>query len=239
MRRWLADSPMSPAALAPLALGGLFGLPAAAHADYAPALAPGSSYRLVFVTSDGYAATSTSDGTYNTDVTNEALLNSSLPSTTWSAIASAGGTSASSNTSCNAACEAAPIYDLDGTEIASSWANMFSGSLLNGIAVDETGTQTQFGYVWTGSNSNGTGAHQATLGTNNPVYGALGDSGGDWLNFDTEGNSNLLSLYGLSGVLTIPGGGPVPEPATLGLLASGGLAAGVLRRLRRRRKTAG
>src|ERR1035441_11041870 len=53
-------------------------------------LAPGSQYRLVFVTADTYTATSSNIAVYNTDVNNEANTIAALAAlgTTWTVIGS-------------------------------------------------------------------------------------------------------------------------------------------------------
>src|ERR1700735_4167182 len=58
----------------------LVSLPLAAQASFTPPdLAPGSHYRLIFVTPDTITATSGSIATYNGFANTEAALNSSLP----------------------------------------------------------------------------------------------------------------------------------------------------------------
>src|SRR5580658_9890039 len=67
--RWIAPAA---AALATLLSAGIgYG----STIDTTPSgLAPGTKYQLVFVTSDGFFANSSSISTYNTDVTTEAAL---------------------------------------------------------------------------------------------------------------------------------------------------------------------
>jgi len=66
-------------------------------------LAPGSTYQLVFVTLDGFFATSPTISDYNTDVTNEAALNATLAAfdtargVTWTVIGSTQAVNATTN----------------------------------------------------------------------------------------------------------------------------------------------
>src|ERR1700722_4877201 len=67
----------------------LLGLPVMAHAGYTPpALAPGDTYQLVFVTADPTQATTGNIAVYDNFVNTEAAADASLPATTWSALAS-------------------------------------------------------------------------------------------------------------------------------------------------------
>jgi hypothetical protein len=181
-------------------------------------------YRLAFVTSDTTVATSTDISTYNSFVTSEAAFNSALPITSWTAIASTASTDALSNTSCNiAGCASDPIYLVDGTELATTLANFFADNLLstNAIAVDETGAAYGGGYVWTGSNSDGTGAAGATLGTSYPEFGdPYADNG--LSNADLFSSSTDYSLYAISA--PIGSSINVPEPASAAILLTGVVA---------------
>jgi hypothetical protein len=254
-------------------------LPLAAQAQFTPSeLAPGTHYRLIFVTSGTTAATSGNVSIYNSFATSQAALNpalppnSALPSVTWSAIVSTEstpdisfqpgqiitsdtGVNAVSNldNSCNATCQSDPIYLVTGaTEVAASQAGLFSGTLLN--AIDETQTGTAFGgYVWTGSTASGTVAPATSVsgsthgvGNTFPEVG-LASSGvvhSAAFNFfpvrgTLSGSPNLMSIYAISSQLTVasaPTG--APEPMSGALLLTGGVATGLARRLRRRRRAA-
>ena len=221
----------------------LLGMPVAANAGATftqPDLATGSTYRLAFITSDPTTATSSDIATYNSFAASEAALNTSLPSTTWSAIASAGSTSAVMNldASCTGSCLTDPIYLVDDTTVvATSQGNLFGGTILNQIIEDENGNPSSAFYVWTGSTSAGgispngaLGAATAQVGSNlSPLtYGYVLQAGN--LAFDTTG---LHPIYAISGELTV-----VPEPVSGSLLLVGGAATGLVRRLRRKRQSA-
>jgi hypothetical protein len=176
----------------------LLGLPAVARADFVPP-AGVTDYRLIFVTTDTTAATSSNIADYNSFATNEAEQNPDLPSTTWTAVASTDAVSAVSNIACTPDCSNIPIFLVDGTDVATSSTALFNAatvSLLNGIDEDQKGTSVS-GYVWTGSFSDGTQNQQifdselfdATLGNGGPVeYGWAGDTDGNALDgTDTGG----------------------------------------------------
>src|SRR5690349_17304257 len=143
----------------------LLGLPAAAAAGPFTPPAGVTHYRLAFVTDDTTTAQSTDIADYNNFVTNDAANNSSLPTTTWTAIAStsgpisftaignAVGVDAASNITCGATCDSSvPIYLVDGTQVAISADAMFSGTIVHSIDADENGNNLDLSYVWTGSN---------------------------------------------------------------------------------------
>ena len=209
----------------------LLGTPAVASAgSFTPPVGV-TDYRLAFVTDTTTDATSTAISTYNSLVATEALDNSSLPSTTWTAIASTATVSAATNISCGTPCNGdVPIFLVDGTEVATSTNALFAGSILNLINEDESGVSNS-NYVWTGSNANGTIASGAQLGSADPVFGAGLFGTSDMIDFSTEINTDQNSLYAISGEIAV-----VPEPASLSLLAFGSIAMGLARKLRRGRR---
>lgn len=226
----------------------LLGVPAVAHADFVPP--PGvTDYRLIFVTADTTNAVSANIADYNSFATDEAALNPNLPSTTWTAVASTDQVNAVSNIACTPDCSNIPIFLVDGTEVATSSTALFDAatiSLLSGINEDQYGNSTG-GYVWTGSFSDGTAniqtfgqdTYDSTVGNGGPVEvgfsgptsGAAIDGGGAWTVGDPNDGFTGEPIYAISGVIS------TPEPATVSLLAFGGLLTGLAGRFRRRRKS--
>lgn len=230
------------------ALACLFGLPSLAHATFIPPVGV-ADYRLIFVTADTTAATSSSIATYNSFATSEAALNASLPSTVWTAVASTDSASAVSNIACTPDCSHIPIYLVDGTEVAASSAALFNAattSLLAGIGEDQYGSTINSngfsyagGYVWTGSFSTGlpaisAGPTDTTLGSigGNSEYGLAGAVDGTAIDGGPWGNSNAYPIYAISGV--IAAGQPVPEPVSALLLGFGALVTGWFGRRQRK-----
>jgi hypothetical protein len=264
MRIWLSNSTtLKPASLLPAAnatttgrnlsllgasagLACLLGLPAVARADFVPP-AGVTEYRLIFVTADPTTATSSNIAEYNSFATSEAALNPDLPSTTWTAVASTDAVSAASNIACTPDCSNIPIFLVDGTKVATSSTALFSAatvSLLNGIDEDQNGNFV-FGYVWTGSFSDGTQniqtidsePYDSTLGNGGPIeFGYAGNTDGTALDSGEEWPADGSEpIYAISGVIST-----VPEPMTASLLGFAGIATGLVGKLRgRRRPSAG
>jgi hypothetical protein len=232
-RRWIGPAAAALAALLSAGIG--YG----STIDTTPSgLAPGTQYQLVFVTSDGFFATSTSISTYNADVTTEAALDSQLATfdsangVTWTVIGSTPTVNADSN-----AASTGLVYTLNGTEVASSSNTLYSGSLLAPIDINQSGN-VEGTLVWTGSSSsNGTSTNPfVELGGTFPVEGSSSSTTAAWIS-DTNGieADNYLPLYALSSVITVPSTGAVPEPATVALIPTAMLLLFGIGRLRRNR----
>lgn len=147
------------------------------------------------------------------------LSNTSMPATTWKAIVGIATMRAANNISCGATRDAnLPIFLVDGTEVATSTLNLFGGSV--------------GGYVWTSSTSNGTAASGTELGSWESTTG-WNVTPSLMLSFARFDDTEPLPIYAISGELPA-----VPEPATLSLLAFGGMAIALARKLRRRRPPA-
>lgn len=188
-------------------------------------------YRIIFVSSASHNAVSTDIGIYNSFVTSLAGA-AGLPGD-YHAVASTAAVDAASNIACSAVCMGAPIFLVDGTKVANNSAallNAAATALLHAVNLDEAGNPAPiyvagFDYVWTGSNSDGTGDAGNQLGTLSPRFAWHNSTNGAWLSSPfTDSNRIVYSLYGISGDF------PVPEPGSLSLLAAGGLLLGVARR---------
>jgi len=216
-----------------------------------PGLAPGSQYRLAFVTADTYNAESSSISTYNDEVNAEADAVAALAAlgTTWLDIGSTEAVNLNvAGLPSMVAVDAitnigidhwVPIYNLDGWLVAGDAGQgpggLFSGTLQAPIAWDPTGAYT-YAEVFTGTTATGTVAHYSALGDGGSAYGIADDDTSDWVyDWDASGSTGLR-LYGISGVLTVPDGS-VPEPATAGMaLAGGALMFFARRRVHRNRR---
>jgi hypothetical protein len=191
-------------------------------------LAPGDSYQLAFVTSVGTNATSSDINSYNSFVqaAADAAGIGSSEGVTWSAIASTSAINANSN-----AMVSTKVFNMGGQEVATGYTDFWDGSHTLGVGIDFTEHGVgQGGNVWTGSNTDGTGAGIAginVLGNAVANWGEATSSGTNWISRGTQPTSVNYSLYALSETLTVP----VPEPETYAMLLAGlGLVGGAVRR---------
>lgn len=115
-------------------------------------LSPGDVYRLVFITSTTRDATSTQIQDYNTFVTSVADSVPALSAlgASWFAIFSTSSVDAATNIGVSP--PTTGIFNLSGVLLASGTADLFDGSILAPVGVDEQGnTYTGGNYpVWTG-----------------------------------------------------------------------------------------
>ncbi|TRU26257.1 MAG: PEP-CTERM sorting domain-containing protein [Microcystis aeruginosa Ma_SC_T_19800800_S464] len=205
-------------------------------------LNPGDQYRLVFVTSGTRDATSTNIADYNTFVTN-AVVGSALQSSltanglapTWTAIGSTSSVNAKTNTLTDPVANAStsvPIYLIDGNLVATGYSDLWDGSILVPINLTELDSQISE-EVWTGTGFDGNTRPSQFLGGSSGTaeLGFSSDIDNNWISEDDETRSLLKNLYGMSSVLTVPGGAqpqPVPEPSSLlGYITLGSLMLGV------------
>ena len=196
-------------------------------------LSAGDQYRLVFVTSTTTTATSTDINTYNTFVNNLAITAGldtiAGKATTWTAIGSTSSVNARDNTSTTGAGTGIGIYLLNDTAIATSYTDLWDGTIANLFNVDEQGDSGPYAnsQVWTGTNGDGSTGNDP-LGTATPEFGKTNLTGvNTWINRlsgSSWPNTDTYHLFAISGILT------VPEPSSTALLGLGGLALMLRRR---------
>jgi len=202
----------------------------------------GDTYHLVFVSSTVRDATSADIADYNTHVQSaaDAAGIGSGAGVTWKAIAATETVNANVN-----APVSGPVYLVDGTTKVADEAAFYTGTHLVPINYNEDGSAHEevdasphqydpspTWAVWTGTFPSGDEAWNA-LGRTTPTsgYGYADKADNAWARWEHDGGATdqdlLLPLYGLSEALTVV----VPEPATMSLLAIGGL--GLLARRKR------
>ena len=178
-------------------------------------LNPGDQYRLVFVTSSTISATSTNISDYDNFVNAVAkAAGSPLQSlgATWQAVVSTAAVSAADHLGSFST----PIFRLDGAEVATGSAGLWSGSILQSIDFDEQGAAAS-PVVWTGTAENGS-AKNPLGGQPNIEVGCATISNSLWIDLTMFGSdAPALPLYGISSVLTVP----VPETGGVTVLLTG------------------
>ena len=220
---------------------------------------PVGPYRLAFTTGASYNAMSSDIATYNAIMQAEADAagigaGSGLGDgdTSWFIIGSTATVDARDNTGTNPdVSTGVPIYLVDGTTlVASDNADLWDGEIDHAIDQTATGGSPAHLWVFTGTAYDGTagaGTGYPGVPPRGPEWGPLGDTGveiqqgcpagsrpgatlNSWIDASFSGNDvsdspgKTLTMYAMSEV--------IPEPATMSLLALGGL--GLFRRRRNR-----
>ena len=211
-------------------------------------LAPGSSYRLMFLTADPTAATSSDISTYNSFVNTEAQQNSLLPQNGWTAIVSTPTNNAIDNTDGGSTSSASytsdPVFMVNGSEVTASLSDFFasgayaannfrSSLIINPLSLDQNGNPAG-SYIWSGSNPDGSTATGNEMGSNAPATWGFYPDGSPFWAFPMA-NTSTFPVIAISAPIEV--GTPVPEPASGPLFATGAamLAALGLRRRSRSR----
>jgi hypothetical protein len=211
--------------------------PAAQAAIALPDVSSVGDYRVIFVTSVKPAAGSPAMATLNTWATDlavdsgldaAAIAQTGAASPGWNIVGATTLVDVFTNTGL-AATGGVPVYLVDGTAFATDNAYLWG---LGGttLRVNESGEAAHFGsaiqtglnvgpVTYAGKELDSGGA--VGQGGDDPGYNPWYGNGDSWM-----GALGNTSLFAISGVIT-----PVPEPATMSLLAIGGIAL-----LRRRKK---
>ncbi|MDP6546722.1 MAG: PEP-CTERM sorting domain-containing protein [Phycisphaerae bacterium] len=200
-----------------------------------PGLGQGDLYRLVFVTDGADKADNTSIAYYNAFVTAQANLSAELAAlgTTWKVIGSTTSVNARTNTGTSSG-TGVPIYRLDGTVVADNYFDLWDGSIDADINVNQYGISLADSTVrvHTGTQTNGAMKSGRPLGSNllgTATYGGFSPSAlrdRDWVQWNSSWPPTQYPFYAMSDVIE------APEPATMSMLALGGLA--ILKRRRRK-----
>ncbi|MCF7956172.1 MAG: hypothetical protein K9M75_10245 [Phycisphaerae bacterium] len=171
--------------------------------------AAGDQYRLVFVTSATTDATSTDITTYNAFVQGLAEA-AGLGGGVWNVIGSTATVDARDNTGTNrynASHVSVPIFLIDGvTKIADNNADLWDGGIDAFIDMTETGTGGITGWVWTGTDPDGTDTSsvgQMLGGTPNVQVGKVEKTSGYWVRHFNTSATEGYPVYALSEPLTV------------------------------------
>lgn len=200
---------------------------------------PGSPYHLIFVTSGQRDSSSVNIADYNNFVNAQAANNPVVTGTNMGVQYFAVGSTTAIDASVNAPVTA-PVYNFNDQLIATSFADLWDGTLNNAILYDEFGSPG-FPDVWTGTQSNGTAFAGQELGTATPHTGLANLSSSLWIDDFQSNNNTPFSFYGLSQQLIAPSGNNVPEPSSLvcwTLVLTGLLLLAVVKRRRSLRQAA-
>ena len=189
-------------------------------------LAPGTQYRLAFVTSTVRNATSANISDYNAFVSAAANAVSELAAlgTGWTAIASTTTVDARDNTSTSQA-PAGPngvaIYLMNDVKLADHYDDLWDGTIDSVLGIDENGNAVGGDTrVWTGTTFFGTATATSALGvpTTEVTHGRTTFSSAAWVTGQTLAKSNQLHLYGISDILTVQEDVVLSEPGALPLV---------------------
>jgi PEP-CTERM motif len=195
-------------------------------------LNPGDQFTVILVTKEFFGDTSTAISTYNGDVTNAANtagVTYNGATLNWLVL----GATASTNNATSLLSSTAPVYQLNGSLLASHGTTLLSG---NGPDINEYGQLAPNFATLTGLLPTGAALVGATLGSSNFV--AQGESGGGpgWLNTGATSQPAADPLFGYV-TLTVPAVS-TPEPASLTLALMGFSGLGCFQLVRRRRRAA-
>ncbi len=177
-----------------------------------PGLAAGARYRLAFVTSGTTTVTSSDITTYDAFVQGaaDAIPELNSLSATWKVIGTTPTVDAIDNTDTCITCgpgSTVPIYLLDASLLATNGADLWDGTILAALGIDEGGNPLGTSLVWTGTFSSGTGDLIREIGgvSSYTLAGLTTSTDGGWVAWELRNDeTDSWPLYAISSVLTVP-----------------------------------
>jgi methionine-rich copper-binding protein CopC len=184
---------------------------------------PGEQFHFVFVTStrfnrNGEPTTHPENINYYNGIVNGVADNSSIPAVQdleWKAIVSTPDVDARDN-----AAVTAPVYLLNGTQVATGAADLWNGSIMTPIMIQENGVPfsggggSDAGRCWSGSTSAGVASGSYPMGTGIQALtgtARTNETSSAWITSSSSarrGVDSNLFYYALSEVITVAGGTP-------------------------------
>jgi hypothetical protein len=209
-----------------IAAVGPWGAGAARAGIMTPAgLGPGDQFRVAFVSSEKHDALSSNIADYDAFITGLAAaagIDTYFGSpVTWQVLGSTNSVSAISRVPLTSP----PLYDMYGSKVADSGADLWDGTIDTAIFYDERGFGAVDEAVFTGTLPDGSASEFPLGGGPVPVtaYGlAFFVITNDlWITAGFDSSARSAQLYGVSSVLTVPSAAAVPVPAGLTLVLAG------------------
>ena len=191
-------------------------------------LKEGDRFRLIFLTDqlDSHPPTSTDIATYNAYVQSQANDSDAhadvkVYKDSFRVLGSTDDVDARDNTSTTGT--GVPIYWLNGNKVADNYADFYDGTWHNETTpTDLTGEVTNTGYVWTGTDQDGTASsyigESRAFGNSLVQTGRLGSLSAGPIESNQYDNpsTNDSPYYALSGVFVVPNGTATDVPTITG-----------------------
>ncbi len=174
-------------------------------------IAPGDSFRLLFVTSATRDASSSNIADYNAHVQGAAGGNDSLKSfkDEFTALISTSAVDARENTGTTGT--GVPVHWLGGEKVADDYADLYDRSWDSVAGRTENGS-SYTGLVWTGGNKMGEKSGLRYAGAAEVRLGDLGDATLPLSSPTVKASGEAYPLYALSPVITVAEPEPTPTP---------------------------